>query len=170
MNVVRGSAENYINAFVGADFLKGTAAEENTYPIRRLVGMVLQNPDNQLVSTIVEEDVAFGPENLGLPPAEIRTRVDEALAAIEQYENDRTILGYQAIVDWDRVRRESVTALIEVSVAPQSFEGFDRIAERICQYDEVRSVEWWAEAFCHTRRGATLYRLRDDIAFRDDAD
>ena len=40
----------------------------------------------------------------------------------------------------------------------------------ICQYDEVRSVEWWAEAFCPTRRGATLYRLRDDIAFRDDAD
>ena len=52
-----------------------TADEDNTYPVRRLVGMVLQNPDNQLVSTIVEEDVAFGPENLGLPPAEIRDRV-----------------------------------------------------------------------------------------------
>ena len=60
-----------------------TASEDNTYPIRRLVGMVLQNPDNQLVSTIVEEDVAFGPENLGLPPAEIRARVDEALAAVD---------------------------------------------------------------------------------------
>ena len=60
-----------------------TAVEDNTYPIRRLVGMVLQNPDNQLVSTIVEEDVAFGPENLGLPPAEIRARVDEALAAVD---------------------------------------------------------------------------------------
>ncbi|MBQ8683512.1 MAG: energy-coupling factor transporter ATPase [Clostridia bacterium] len=60
-----------------------TAAEANTYPVRRLVGMVLQNPDNQLVSTIVEEDVAFGPENLGLPPAEIRQRVDEALAAVD---------------------------------------------------------------------------------------
>ena len=60
-----------------------TADENNTYPIRRRVGMVLQNPDNQLVSTIVEEDVAFGPENLGLPPAEIRTRVDEALAAVD---------------------------------------------------------------------------------------
>ena len=60
-----------------------TAVEENTYPIRSRVGMVLQNPDNQLVSTIVEEDVAFGPENLGLPPAEIRTRVDEALAAVD---------------------------------------------------------------------------------------
>ena len=60
-----------------------TADEENTYPIRRRVGMVLQNPDNQLVSTIVEEDVAFGPENLGLPPAEIRARVEEALAAVD---------------------------------------------------------------------------------------
>lgn len=63
-----------------------TAEEENTYPVRRLVGMVLQNPDNQLVSTIVEEDVAFGPENLGLPPAEIRRRVDEALQAVDMYE------------------------------------------------------------------------------------
>ena len=60
-----------------------TADEANTYPVRRLVGMVLQNPDNQLVSTIVEEDVAFGPENLGIPPAEIRARVDEALAAVD---------------------------------------------------------------------------------------
>ena len=59
-----------------------TADEANTYPIRSRVGMVLQNPDNQLVSTIVEEDVAFGPENLGLPPAEIRQRVDEALEAV----------------------------------------------------------------------------------------
>ena len=59
-----------------------TADEQNTYSIRSRVGMVLQNPDNQLVSTIVEEDVAFGPENLGLPPAEIRQRVDEALAAV----------------------------------------------------------------------------------------
>lgn len=60
-----------------------TAVEENTLPVRRMVGMVLQNPDNQLVSTVVEEDVAFGPENLGIPPAEIRTRVDEALAAVD---------------------------------------------------------------------------------------
>ena len=59
-----------------------TADEQNTYAVRRRVGMVLQNPDNQLVSTIVEEDVAFGPENLGVPPAEIRQRVDEALEAV----------------------------------------------------------------------------------------
>lgn len=59
-----------------------TALAENTLAIRQRVGMVFQNPDNQLVTTIVEEDVAFGPENLGVPSAEIRLRVDEALAAV----------------------------------------------------------------------------------------
>ena len=59
-----------------------TADEANTIEIRRHVGLVFQNPDNQLVTSIVEEDVGFGPENLGVPPAEIRTRVDEALAAV----------------------------------------------------------------------------------------
>ncbi len=63
-----------------------TAEEERKYDIRRTVGMVLQNPDNQLVSTVVEEDVAFGPENLGVPPAEIRTRVEEALRAVDMWE------------------------------------------------------------------------------------
>lgn len=53
------------------------------WEIRQRVGMVFQNPDNQLVATVVEEDVAFGPENLGLPPEEIRRRVDEALATVE---------------------------------------------------------------------------------------
>ncbi len=63
-----------------------TAEEERKYDIRRTVGMVLQNPDNQLVSTVVEEDVAFGPENLGVPPAEIRTRVEAALRAVDMWE------------------------------------------------------------------------------------
>ncbi len=63
-----------------------TTDEEHVYDIRSMVGMVLQNPDNQLVSTIVEEDVAFGPENLGVPPAEIRTRVDEALKTVGMYD------------------------------------------------------------------------------------
>ena len=56
------------------------------YEIRRRVGLVLQNPDNQLVASIVEEDVAFGPENLGVPPEEIRQRVDDALRAVDMYE------------------------------------------------------------------------------------
>ena len=54
--------------------------------IRQRVGLVLQNPDNQLVASIVEEDVAFGPENLGIAPPEIRKRVDDALKAVEMYD------------------------------------------------------------------------------------
>ena len=62
-----------------------TKDEDKKYDIRSMVGMVLQNPDNQLVSTIVEEDVAFGPENLGVPPEEIRRRVDDALKTVGMY-------------------------------------------------------------------------------------
>ena len=63
-----------------------TADEDLVYEIRRRVGMVFQNPDNQIVATIVEDDVAFGPENLGVPPAEIRQRVDDALRAVGMYD------------------------------------------------------------------------------------
>lgn len=60
-----------------------TGDEANLWHIRQKVGMVFQNPDNQLVATTVEEDCAFGPENLGLAPELIRRRVDEALATVE---------------------------------------------------------------------------------------
>ncbi len=63
-----------------------TADETKTYDVREKVGLVLQNPDNQLVASVVEEDVAFGPENLGVDPKEIRTRVDNALKAVGMYE------------------------------------------------------------------------------------
>ena len=60
--------------------------DESIYDIRKKVGMVFQNPDNQIVASIVEEDVAFGVENLGIPPAECRQRVDEALKTVGMYE------------------------------------------------------------------------------------
>ena len=63
-----------------------TADEDKIYDIRQSVGMVFQNPDNQIVATIVEEDVAFAPENLGVEPKEIRRRVDEALKQVDMYE------------------------------------------------------------------------------------
>lgn len=73
----------------GAVYVNGTDTrnEEHLWEVRRTVGMVFQNPDNQLVSTIVEDDVAFGPENMGIPPEEIRKRVDEALKAVGMYEH-----------------------------------------------------------------------------------
>lgn len=63
-----------------------TIKDEEDFSVRRKVGLVLQNPDNQLVASIVEEDVAFGPENLGVEPKEIRRRVDEALKAVDMYD------------------------------------------------------------------------------------
>ena len=76
--LVGNSGKVYVN---GID----TADDDKIYDIRQTVGMVFQNPDNQLVATIVEEDVAFAPENLGISPEEIRERVDEALNAVDMY-------------------------------------------------------------------------------------
>jgi energy-coupling factor transport system ATP-binding protein len=66
-----------------------TKDEDEIWNIREKAGMVFQNPDNQIVATIVEEDVAFGPENLGVPPIEIRKRVDEALDIVEMTDYKR---------------------------------------------------------------------------------
>lgn len=63
-----------------------TSQEDLLMDIRKTVGMVFQNPDNQIVANVVEEDVAFAPENLGVPPAEIRQRVDDALKLVGMYE------------------------------------------------------------------------------------
>lgn len=77
-----------LEADSGKIFVKGkeiTAedfSDDDLFELRKNIGMVFQNPDNQLVSTVVEEDVAFGPENLGIESSEIRRRVDEALAAV----------------------------------------------------------------------------------------
>ena len=66
----------------GADVTREDLTEDELFEVRRKIGMVFQNPDNQLVATVVEEDVAFGPENLGLPREEIRKRVDDALKTV----------------------------------------------------------------------------------------
>lgn len=83
----KSTIAKHVNALLvptsGTVTVKGMRTDdpELTFDIRQRAGMVFQNPDNQLVTTIVEEDVAFGPENLGIPSAEIRKRVDGALAA-----------------------------------------------------------------------------------------
>ena len=88
----KSTVAKHLNAMLlpasGKVFIDGldTSDEKVTYDIRRKVGLVLQNPDNQLVASIVEEDVAFGPENLGVPSDEIRKRVDEALKAVDMYD------------------------------------------------------------------------------------
>ncbi len=82
----------HINALLqptgGTLWVKGmdTRQEEKVWDIRQSAGMVFQNPDNQLVATVVEEDIAFGPENMGIEPKEIRRRVDDALATVRMSE------------------------------------------------------------------------------------
>ena len=66
----------------GQDITSPDMTDDDVFNLRRKIGMVFQNPDNQLVATMVEEDIAFGPENLGLPSAEIRARVDDALETV----------------------------------------------------------------------------------------
>lgn len=91
----KSTLAKHINALLkpshGTVWIKGmnTHDEDKLWEIRQTAGMVFQNPDNQLVATVVEEDVAFGPENLGIPPREIRKRVDAALKSVgmEEYAN-----------------------------------------------------------------------------------
>ena len=99
---------------------------------------------NTKLLRLLEEDCTLTTEQLA---SMAEMTVDEVKAAIAGYERDKIVLGYKAIVDWDRTDRESVTALIEVKVTPQRNEGFDRVAERIYQYDEVESVYLMSGAF-----------------------
>ena len=88
----KSTMAKHLNAILlptgGAVYVRGmdTREDENLLNIRRTVGMVFQNPDNQIVANVVEEDVAFAPENLGIPPEEIRKRVDDALKAVNMYQ------------------------------------------------------------------------------------
>ena len=88
----KSTLAKHLNAILlptGGDVLvrgMNTREPENLIPIRRRVGMVFQNPDNQIVANVVEEDVAFAPENLGVEPSEIRSRVDGALRHVGMYD------------------------------------------------------------------------------------
>ena len=73
----------------GEDVSGENVSDEDVFEVRKKIGMVFQNPDNQIVATVVEEDIAFGPENLGLPSDEIRKRVDEALEIVNMKEYAR---------------------------------------------------------------------------------
>ena len=77
---------------------------------------------------------------LGEPEESVRSR-------IEELEKHKVILGYQAVIDWEKTQREAVTALIEVNVRPQRGNGYDRIAERIYQYEEVESCYLMSGSF-----------------------
>ena len=88
----KSTLAKHINAILypseGAVWVNGmdTSVEENLWKVRQSAGMVFQNPDNQIVGTVVEEDVGFGPENLGIPPEEIWQRVEESLKAVGMWQ------------------------------------------------------------------------------------
>ena len=114
---------------------------------------------------LLEEDCTLTREQLA---AMANMTVEEVEAAIKKYEEEKVILGYQAIVDWNTTDREAVTALIEVKVIPQREEGFDRIAERIYQYDEVEALYLMSGAFDFTViiSGRTLREVASFVSDR----
>ena len=114
---------------------------------------------------LLEEDCTLTPEQLA---SMADMKVEDVKAAVKRYEEEKIVLGYKAIVDWDRTEREAVTALIEVKVTPQRCEGFDRVAERIYQYDEVESVYLMSGAFDLTViiSGRTLKEVAEFVGQR----
>ena len=86
---------------------------------------------------LLEQDCTLSHDQLATMTGMTRQQVDDAIAECEK---EGLIRGYQALIDWDRVNPDAVTALIHVNVTPQTSAGYDRIAERIHQYDEVESL------------------------------
>ena len=86
---------------------------------------------------LLERDCTLTPQQIS---AMLGLAEDEVRSALSRYEAEEVIVGYKAMVDWDKTDEELVTALIQVKVTPQRGEGFDRVAERIYQYDEVESL------------------------------
>jgi len=93
---------------------------------------------------LLEEDGRYTAEEIASMTGKETQEVRETIA---KYEKDHVINGYTALVDWDRTGEEAVTAYIEVKITPQRDEGFDRIAQRIYQYDEVESLYLMSGAF-----------------------
>lgn len=93
---------------------------------------------------LLEGDCTLKSDQLAAMLGATEAEVEEAIRKLRE---EHIILGNQAVIDWDRTQREAVTALIEVKVTPQRGEGFDRVAERIYQYDEVESVYLMSGAY-----------------------
>ena len=86
---------------------------------------------------LLENDAKLTPDQISVM---LDIPLDEVKACINEFENNSTILGYKAVVDWEKTERESVTAMIDVKLTPQRGKGYDRVAEKIYNYPEVKSV------------------------------
>lgn len=104
---------------------------------------------------LLEKDAKMSAEQIA---SSLGMKVEDVAAAIEEYEEKDIIAGYKTLIDWDKVGDEGVTALIEIKVVPQRGQGFERIAERMSQYEEVESVYLMSGAYdiAVTIHGKTL--------------
>ena len=114
---------------------------------------------------LLEKDCRATPEALAAMLGRETAEVKEEIAALEK---DEVILGYNAMIDWDRTGEELVTALIEVRATPQRGDGFDRIAERVYQFEEVESMYLMSGAydFVVTITGRTLKDVATFVSAR----
>ncbi len=114
---------------------------------------------------LLENDCRNTPEQIA---AMLGASEEAVSVAIAELEADKTILGYKAMVDWDKTGEEIVTALIEVKVTPQRGDGFDRIAERIYQFEEVESMYLMSGAYDFTViiSGRTLKEVANFVSAR----
>ncbi len=109
---------------------------------------------NELLK-LLEKDARLTPEMLA---AMLDKEVGDVRAMIDEYEKNGTIVGYNALIDWEKTDREYVTALIELKITPQRDLGFDRVAERIYNYNEVQSLYLMSGGFdlCVVIEGKTM--------------
>jgi len=115
------------------------------------------------VLELLERDCTLTPEQIA---SMVNANVDEIRNLIREFEENGVILGYHAIIDWDKTECEAATALIEIKVTPQRGQGFERVAQRICQYSEVESVYLMSGGFDLTAiiKGKTLKQVAMFVA------
>ena len=122
----------------GKDITNPEMTEEDVFDLRKKVGMVFQNPDNQLVATIVEDDVAFGPENLGVESGEIRRRVDEALAVVGMSEYAK---GEPARLSGGQKQRIAIAGILAMKPDCMIFDESTAMLDPLGRRDIMNTIE-----------------------------
>lgn len=154
MILVPDSGEIYVDGELVSH--AGEPDEDTVFSVRRKIGMVHQNPDNQIVSSIVEEDIAFGPENLGVPSEEIRKRVDGALAAVGMSEYARHSPSHLSGGQKQRVAVAGIIAMMPECII------FDESTAMLDPVGRVEVMETIAEL--NRERGITVIHITHDMS------
>ncbi len=122
----------------GKEITDPNMTEDDVFELRKKVGMVFQNPDNQLVATIVEDDVAFGPENLGIEPTEIRRRVDESLAIVGMSEHAK---GEPARLSGGQKQRIAIAGILAMKPDCMIFDESTAMLDPLGRRDIINTIE-----------------------------